>query len=110
MVNGRNYNINQIINDLYYHLQWRQTNFPTPALTDKTLKLLGSGCIYLFGRTKEYQPIMVIDMAVIGKLLAKKEIDPGSFCSLHNFFAQYITNNMLVPGQCEKWVSLVNIN
>ena len=81
-----------------------------PVLTEKTLKLLGTGCLYLFGRTKEYHPILIVDFGVIGKLLAKKEIDPGSFCSLHNFYAQYMINNMLVPGQCEKWVSLVNIN
>lgn len=98
MVNGRNYDMAKIITDLYYHLEWRQTNFPMPCLTDKTLKLLRTGCMYLHGRTIEYQPIIVIDMAIIGQLLAKKEIDPGSFCSLHNFFAQYITNNMLVPG------------
>lgn len=54
MINGRRFDMNRIINDLYYHLQWRQTNFPMPRLTDKTLKLLNSGCMYIFGRTKDY--------------------------------------------------------
>lgn len=33
-----------------------------------------------------------------------------SFGSLHNFFAGYINRNMLVPGQVEKWIIILNIN
>ena len=33
-----------------------------------------------------------------------------SFGSLHNFYAGYINRNMLVPGQVEKWIIILNIN
>lgn len=37
-------------------------------------------------------------------------IDPDTFCSLHNFMAGYISHNMLVPGQVERWIVILNIN
>lgn len=43
-------------------------------------------------------------------MLKEKLICPDSFCSLHNFFAGYIQRNMLVPGQVEKWIVVMNIN
>lgn len=43
-------------------------------------------------------------------MLKDKTICPGSFCSLHNFYAGYINRNMLIPGQVEKWIVIFNIN
>lgn len=107
---GRKFVINDIIDDLYYHLEWRQTNSPQPMLTDDTLRLLNSGLLYMHGRTMDMCPILVLDFIKLAELLRKKIINHGNFCSLHNFYGNYIVNNMMVPGQAEKWVVITNIN
>ena len=38
------------------------------------------------------------------------EMTATTFLQLHNFFARYIQCNMLLPGQVEKYIGLVNIN
>ena len=43
-------------------------------------------------------------------MLKNKEICELSFGSLHNFYAGYINRNMLIPGQVEKWLIILNIN
>jgi hypothetical protein len=57
-----------------------------------------SGVLYLHGVTKEYSPIVVLDLIKLGELLKKKLIDDRIFCNLHNLIAQYIRYNMLIPG------------
>ena len=107
---GRKFIMDDVIDALYYHLEWRQTNNPQPLLTDDTLRLLNSGILYLHGRTIDMSPILVLDFIKLADLLNKKLINDGNFCSLHNFFGNYIVNNMMVPGQAEKWVVITNIN
>ena len=58
----------------------------------------------------DLQPILVLDFGKLKYLLDRKEIDAQLFCSLHNFYARYIINNMLIPGQVEKWITIANIN
>ena len=43
---------------------------PMPLLTDKTLKLLKSGIMYLHGRGKDGSPVLFIEMGKIIGLLA----------------------------------------
>lgn len=95
---------------LMYQLEWRQTNVPIPLLTDRTLKLLSMGLIYLHGRCMDGTPIMYMDGIKLQNMLQNKLICENSFCSLHNFFSGYINRNMLVPGQVEKWIIIMNIN
>lgn len=83
---------------------------PLPLLTDRTLKLLGTGLIYLHGRCKDGTPLMFVDVVKLQDMLKDDMICEHSFGSLHNFFAGYINRNMLVPGQVEKWIIILNIN
>ncbi len=94
----RFWDFDKIIPDLYVHLQWRQTNIPIPMLQDRTLTLLNKGLFYIHGRCKDYSPIMVFDLKTMAELLEKNEIDNCNFQNIHNFFANYIIMNMLVPG------------
>ena len=59
---ARNFNVKQAAEHLLYQLEWRQTNVPIPMLTDKTLKLMSMGLIYLHGRCMDGTPLMYIDM------------------------------------------------
>lgn len=80
-----------------------------PILTDKTIKLLRTGLLYIHGRAKDFSPIMVLDVSMIASLFASRSIDEDSFCQLHNFVANYCKNNMMVAGQSDQWMSIVNI-
>lgn len=71
-VNGRDYDLNAIINDLYYHLEWRQTNVPMPLLNDTTLYLLNTGLFYIHGRTMDFSPILVLDFEKLTILMKNK--------------------------------------
>lgn len=55
-------------------------------------------------------PMLYLDLVKLQELLNKKLIDPDTFCSLHNYMAQYISLNMLVPGQVERWIVILNVN
>ena len=54
--------------------------------------------------------MIYLDLVKLQNLLNQKMIDPDTFCSLHNFMAGYISHNMLVPGQVERWIVILNIN
>lgn len=68
------------------------------------------GIIYLHGRCIDGAPVMYIDLNRLLEMLKNKLICELSFASLHNFFAGYINRNMLVPGQVEKWLIILNNN
>ncbi len=91
-------------------MQWRQLNIPLPIINHKIINLLKHGVLYIHGRTKDLSPIIMLDIKQLSGLLTRKEIDPPGFCMLHNFIAHYVQNNMLVPGQVEKWIVLMNLN
>lgn len=43
-------------------MEWRQTNVPLPLLTDRTLKLLSMGILYLHGRCMDGTPLLYLDI------------------------------------------------
>lgn len=107
---SRAFDLTNVVSELMNHLEWRQTNIPIPRLTDATLNLLGKGILYIHGRTKDFYPILVLDFLRLSEMLRNEEIIPGTFCSLHNFMSRYCINNMMLPGQVEKWITICNIN
>lgn len=58
--------------DVIFHLEWRQTNIPRPILQDSTIRLLGSGILYIHGRAMDLAPILILDLINLGDLLDKK--------------------------------------
>lgn len=83
---------------------------PRPTLTNKLLKLLNTGLLYIHGRAKDHSPILVLSFAPMGPLLRNKDINAAEFGALYNFYARYMINNMMIPGQVEKWFCIANIN
>lgn len=106
----RFFNLDAAVKEFAEHLAWRQQNIPVPILNCRALATLNKGVLFLHGRTKDLSPILVIDIKCLATLLERKEIDAESFCMLHNFLSNYMINNMLTPGQVEKWIVIVNLN
>ena len=65
--------------------------------------------MYIHGRTKDLSPILVLDWKKLAELLKNKEIDNFVFNNLHNFISHYVMNNMMVPGQVERWTTYLNL-
>lgn len=106
---ARQFDIKKVLPEVLFHLEWRQTNIPRPYLTDRALNLIDKGLMYIHGRCKDQAPIIVLNFKALADMLKMKTIDPPTFLNLHNFYANYILNNMLVPGQCEKWITITDI-
>ena len=98
--------------DLYLHLEWRQTNSPMAILNDKSLRILNLGLLYIHGRCKDGSPIVIFDMGRLVGVLKDKtnKLEEGVLGQVYNFMCGYIQRNMLVKGQVEKWMVVININ
>lgn len=81
-------------------------------LTLHTLKLLNSGCFYLFGRDKLYRPCFVLDGGVINRINKEnpEAITAEIFTELFMFLYSYVKNCMLLPGHVDQWVTIFNLN
>ena len=97
------------IENIKYHLEWRQSNIPGPVLSDGVLYLLNKGLMYIHGRCMDQSPIVILNLKKLSDHLKLKKINPHLFCQLHHFIANYIKLNMLVPGQVEKWITITDI-
>lgn len=64
--------------------------------------------MYIHGRCKDLTPLLVCNMAAVGELMDADDICAESFCNMHNFLAGYMEKNMLVPGQVDRWVFVVD--
>ena len=103
---AREWKLDSICKEIYSHLEWREINIPLPILNPQTLNCLKAGALYIHGRCKDLTPILVANMGVVGRLFEKDQICAESFVQLHNLLANYITANMLVPGQVDRWIVL----
>ena len=64
--------------------------------------------MYIHGRTKDLSPILTVNMGAVGAMMEEDDICAESFCNLHNFLSGYLINNMMVPGQVDRWTIVVD--
>ena len=107
---SRTFDFKKVIPDMKYHLEWRQTNIPRVRLNDRLVNILNKGLMYIHGRSKDYSPIVITSYRNLGEMLSKKEIVPTDYCMLANFVTTYVTQNMMIPGQVEKVMSITDLN
>jgi len=103
-----NWDVEKFANELYRHMEWRQCNIPLPILNSQTIKLMKRGALYIHGRAKDLSPIIVLSMPAIAEALKAKEITTMAFCQLHDFVTNYIIQNMLIPGQVDKFMIIID--
>ena len=77
---AREFDVKRVIKELVPNLEWRQTNSPTPRLTDRCLNLLNKGHMYIHGRTKDMSPIVILDFLRLTEMLENDETDNKVFC------------------------------
>jgi len=64
------------------------------------------GYLYMCGRDNKYRPIIVIDV----KKVKDANLKEKTFCDLMGFFYQYVTQNCLLEGQIESWITITDLS
>jgi predicted CopG family antitoxin len=100
-------NIKKSFERMVRYLQWHKNMFPmniSPG--DKIFKLLNLGFLYVYGRDHQFRPILVCQPYIIQK--SEKDYNADEVIKASAFLFQYIVNNMLIPGQIENWIMILN--
>lgn len=59
---------------------------------------------YIAGRDSHYRPILIFDVEKIIKL----EMTEEQILETQTYFFEYILSNLLIPGQVENWVAIID--
>jgi hypothetical protein len=101
-------NIKKSYERLVKYIKWHKNTFPmTIQPGDKLCQLLNLGFLYVYGRDHQFRPILVCQPNVFQKYIDLFTTDEVILASI--FLFQYIVNNMLIPGQIENWIMLLNL-
>ena len=90
------------------YFKWYKGFFPLNIQPgDKCSKVLNSGFLYIFGRDHQFRPLLICQPYILQKCL-----DLYSDTDIINasiFICQYMVKYMLIPGQIENWIMIVNM-
>jgi hypothetical protein len=91
------------------YFQWYKTNFPLNIQPgDKCIEILNTGFVYAFGRDHEFRPILICQPYILLKNL--KIYSPEDIGRASIFICQYVCNYMMIPGQIENWIMIINLD
>jgi CRAL/TRIO domain len=93
------------------HLGWRKDVQPFDRLNQISMRLIQSGCIYIFGRDRHYRPTFVVDGFNMVELAKKEEgvVNGGNLCQAFCFLFNYMKRVMFLPGQVDHCNLIVNL-
>ncbi|OMJ76665.1 hypothetical protein SteCoe_23913 [Stentor coeruleus] len=100
---GQGWNIPQTFEALNYHLKWKQEWPPHKSLIPLLQPLLTSGGVYIHGRDKFFRPAIIICPS---KLM---QFPYHLHLAACYFLLEFILETMLIPGQIENWVLIVDL-
>ena len=91
------------------YIHWFESTFPMIIVPkDKSWELLNNGFLYIYGRDHQFRPIMVCQPYIL-----QEKLDYFSNSDIVNvclFVCQFAVNNLLIPGQIENWIILVDFD
>lgn len=83
---------------------WNQKLLPI-KFNDKINDLLHSGIIYIHGRDSFFRPIIILSPY---KINIKNDID--ILLEGITFLLEFVLNFIMLPGQIENWIIIVDLN
>ena len=90
------------------YFEWYKKNFPLNIQpTDKVVEILNTGFVYAFGRDHEFRPILICQPYILLKFI--KTYSPEDISRASIFICQYVCNYMMIPGQIENWIMIINL-
>ena len=81
------------------------------SMTKVSLKMIQSGCIYLFGRDRYFRPTFVVDGKNIQSLSRQNPelVNGANLCQAFVFLHTYLKQVMFLPGQIDYCNLIVNL-
>jgi len=101
-----NYNSKQTIDSLMVHFKWLE-KAKKIEYTKNILEILNSGCLYVHGRDSKFRPLVVCDVDKFMSLTTTYSNEDFEHAAIK--LCDYIIEKLLVPGQVENWVLIVNM-
>ena len=90
------------------YFQWYKKYFPLNIQpSDKVIEILNTGFVYAFGRDHEFRPILICQPYILLKFI--KTYSPEDISRASIFICQYMCNYMMIPGQIENWIMIINL-
>ena len=91
------------------YFKWYKSFFPLNIQPgDKVVQVLNSGFLYAFGRDHQFRPLLICQPYILQKCLKLYSDDDIYNASI--FLCQYMVNYMMIPGQIENWIMIVNMD
>lgn len=91
------------------YLKFCKETFPVViSPLSKIIEILNKGFVYVYGRDHRFRPIVVCQFKTFQ--IFYKNYQMEDILKATYFLSQFIVNNMLIPGQFESWVFIVNIS
>ena len=91
------------------YFKWYKSFFPLNIQPgDKVVQVLNSGFLYAFGRDHRFRPLLICQPYILQKCLKLYSDDDIYNASI--FICQYMVNYMMIPGQIENWIMIVNMD
>jgi len=91
------------------YFNWYKNFFPLNIQPgDKCIEILNTGFVYAFGRDHEFRPILICQPYILLKNL--KIYSPEDIGRASIFICQYVCNYMMIPGQIENWIMIINLD
>jgi len=87
------------------HTNWKTTKLPI-KVNDQIKEFLDKGYLYVHGRDHKFRPIIVFNVS----LLDIKAFDCDLMIDALTFFLEFIIANLLLPGQIENWIFILDLN
>ena len=91
------------------YFKWYKSFFPLNIQPgDKVVQVLNSGFLYVFGRDHQFRPLLICQPYILQKCL--KLYSDNDIYNASIFMCQYMVNYMMIPGQIENWIMIVNMD
>ena len=91
------------------YFKFSRETFPVPLNPNsKLVEILNKGFVYVYGRDNRFRPIIVCQCKIFQKYY--KDYQTEEILRAVYFLCQFLVNNMLIPGQMESWVFIINIS
>ena len=91
------------------YLKFSRETFPVVINPNsKLIEILNKGFVYVYGRDNRFRPIVICQCKIFQKFY--KNYQTEEILQAVYFLCQFLVNNMLIPGQFESWVFIINLS
>ena len=91
------------------YIKFCKETFPIVITPNSKLKeILNKGFVYVYGRDNRFRPIIIVQCKIFQKFY--KDFQTEDILQASYFLCQFLVNNMIIPGQFESWVMIINLS